>query len=194
MRKILLVVLFFLGFGVSVYADITTFKEVEKACNSGNIEECLNLGDIYFKGEEVPKDFVKAKEVYAKVCDAELADGCNRLGRIYYLANKELESQDFFEKSCDLENSTGCYFLGVVCEGVAKEDREYMKAKKSYEKSCNLGSSDGCYKLGNMYEFGYAWDNPKGIDYDRAKKLYEKSCNAGNSLGCTYYKNVMIRF
>lgn len=187
MKKIMVIVLVLV---VNLYSSAT---EVEKACDGGNIEECLNLGDMYYIGKDVPRDVIKGDKAYNKACDAKLADACNRLGEIYFRMKGSESSKVFFEKSCNLENPRGCFLFGRVSELTAKEDREYIKVKKAYEKSCNLGSSGGCYALGNMYEFGYAWDNPKGKDVYIAKKLYKKSCDAGNSLGCRYYNNLIIR-
>ena len=46
---------------------------------------CVNLGDAYYNGNGVTKDFNKAAQLYQKACDGGNMRGCNVLKKFYIL-------------------------------------------------------------------------------------------------------------
>ena len=55
----------------------------KKACDSGNMRGCYNLGVMYTNGDGVEKDFGKAVQLFKKACDGGDMDGCRNLGVMY---------------------------------------------------------------------------------------------------------------
>ena len=51
-----------------------------QACNSGYVEGCVNLGDMYEDGQGVTQNDPWAAVLFSKACDAGSAEGCDRLG------------------------------------------------------------------------------------------------------------------
>ena len=57
----------------------------EKACDSGNMRGCYNLGFMYTNGNGVEKDFSKAVQLFKKACDGGNMHGCSGLDITYRL-------------------------------------------------------------------------------------------------------------
>ena len=64
------------------------FESFKKACDSGNMRGCFNLGIMYEEGNGVEKDFSKAAELFKKACDGGEMLGCRNLDIIYKLMAK----------------------------------------------------------------------------------------------------------
>ena len=64
------------------------FESFKKACDSGNMRGCFNLGIMYEEGNGVEKDFSKAAELFKKACDGGEMNGCRSLYIIYKLMAK----------------------------------------------------------------------------------------------------------
>ena len=64
------------------------FESFKKACDSGNMRGCFNLGIMYEEGNGVEKDFSKAAELFKKACDGGEMNGCRSLDIIYKLMAK----------------------------------------------------------------------------------------------------------
>ena len=47
------------------------------------MEGCINLGDAYYNGDGVTKDFNKAAQLYQKACDSGNIAGCIVLQKLY---------------------------------------------------------------------------------------------------------------
>ena len=60
----------------------------KKACDSGNMLGCSNLGSRYAIGNGVEKDLGKAVELFKKACDGGDMNGCRSLDTIYKLMAK----------------------------------------------------------------------------------------------------------
>ncbi|GAA7355305.1 hypothetical protein MLS218_01190 [Helicobacter pylori] len=44
---------------------------------------CNGLGALYYNGEVVEKDLIKAAYLYSKACELKEGDGCGALGVLY---------------------------------------------------------------------------------------------------------------
>ena len=55
----------------------------KKACDSGDMLGCSNLGSRYAIGNGVEKYFGKAVQLFKKACDGGDMDGCRNLGVMY---------------------------------------------------------------------------------------------------------------
>ena len=90
----------------------------KRSCKGKSAEGCYKVGNFYFYGKNIPKNYSKAVYYYRKSCSmsgAGVAKGCNNLGVLY---------------------SQG--------KGV-KKDKVY--AEKYYKKACKLGYFDACDQL-----------------------------------------------
>lgn len=53
-----------------------TSELMEKACNTGHMRACWNLGLLYSNGRGVNRDEKKALSLYKKACDGGFENGC----------------------------------------------------------------------------------------------------------------------
>ena len=92
-------------------------KYFEIACNKSNgyvtlAQACHNLGDFYFNGQGVRKDYHKAHELWKKACDMKYADSCDNLGVLYFngdgVSKNPYIAKLYFSKGCVLGNQNSC--------------------------------------------------------------------------------------
>ncbi len=122
-------------------ATIKAFNLYTKACDGGDAIGCLELGVMYFNGEDIEQDYSKALEFYTKACDGGIAKGCSNLGLMYdkgqgMKRNDLIKAVELYGKACAGGYIKGCYNLGVMYhygEGVKKE---YLKSVELYRKAC----------------------------------------------------------
>jgi TPR repeat protein len=55
----------------------------ERACAEKEGAACGNLGELYRSGSGVPKDRVRAAELFERGCDLDQGESCYLLGRAY---------------------------------------------------------------------------------------------------------------
>ena len=66
-------------------SGIESSFDAKKACDSGNMLGCSNLGSRYAIGNGVEKDLGKAVELFKKACDGGNMRGCSGLDITYRL-------------------------------------------------------------------------------------------------------------
>ncbi len=87
-----------------------------KACadgsHNGSSNGCLNLGILYYTGNGVEKDKIKARKLFAKACKSNSSKGCLNLGLIYNrgdgVKQDQLKAKYLFYKACEAGNMGGC--------------------------------------------------------------------------------------
>ena len=96
---------------------------MKEDCNNGNKQACVELGVLYYAGEdeEIIKSVTKAKQ--------------------------------FFKKACNDKSANGCYYLGITYlrggEGVKKSDK---KAMYDFARGCHLGNMQSCDQYRKLEE------------------------------------------
>lgn len=139
---------------------ITAKGFFEKSCDSGNVEACKNLGELYYWGRGIEQDREKSKPFFEKACNKKDGEACRSLGVIYgrfyeggggdyFTANK------YFEKSCEYKHALGCVSLGYSYYAGKGVRQNLETAVEFYGKGCDLGEQDGCkrYKETNVKLF-----------------------------------------
>jgi len=84
-----------------------------EACDTGDKEACLNLGILYFIGEGVEQDKIKAKDLFTKTCKNRFAKGCFRLAVLYNRGSDGVKQDKhkaklLFGKSCNIGYQRAC--------------------------------------------------------------------------------------
>lgn len=97
----------------------------------------------------------KASELFRKACDAGNANGCYKLGMLFYhgegVRQNKQEALNLFKQACDAGNEKGCSNLGILFyygDGVIQDKQ---LAKELFGEACDDGKSDACnnYKIIN---------------------------------------------
>ncbi|MCD8339494.1 MAG: sel1 repeat family protein, partial [Burkholderiales bacterium] len=57
-------------------------KYYELGCKLGDGDSCLNAGRQYYDGSGVLQSYVKAKEYFAKACEADIESGCSQYAEL----------------------------------------------------------------------------------------------------------------
>ena len=188
-------------------------KETEtrytKGCEKGEISKCASMGLLYFRGQLLVKDWVKARKYMTKACDkkdkmsCDLLKGltivekyqdecskgngssCTSIGALYFKGDMEGkpnvdEALKYFTKACDKGSADGCLFIAkMYLKGMGIRPN-IQTAAQFFEKACDRGDANICMMLGSKYEEG----NRVKKDILKAKELYKKACNLGNKQGC----------
>ena len=90
--KNFLLTLLFLPFCTVLFAQQPQLiDELSELCDDGKVEVCTRLGQLYYHGTEVKRDFSKAKKFFQKACDLGDGLGCSFLGTLYEQGRGGLE-------------------------------------------------------------------------------------------------------
>ncbi len=124
-------------------------NDYQKACESGELNACNELGLNYVEGSNgYAQSFAKGNEYFKKSCNLKNGEACGYLGLSYFNGNgvkKSLkEAIKYFSKACELKDGRSCTFLGTFSlrgEGLKKSEE---KAKEFYKKGCEFGSNEAC--------------------------------------------------
>jgi len=126
-------------------------QQLQRSCDSGLTEGCLNLGRLYRDGRDVPKDEPRSVPLFQRACDGGRALGCYDLGLAYAggvgAPKNEAQAVPLFKRACEGGAGDGCLALGERYGrggGVPHDDAE---AARWYQKGCDLGFTPACAAL-----------------------------------------------
>ena len=156
----------------------------ERACNSGSMEGCKNLGLLYKAGLGVPRDYAHTRGLLRKACEGGNNEACANLGEMFAAANEG--GQDFgvaktlYERSCENGSMQGCSGLGDLYVQGAGVPVDYRQAGVLYVRSCNSGYLDACAHVAGMYLNGL------GVQKNEAQAgtIDQKACQQGSLVAC----------
>ena len=159
-----------IGFGFIV--GITAVERAQKQ---------NDLGLLYQNGQGVPKDLVKAAELYQKAADQGNAAARNNLGLLYQNGQgvpKDLrKAAELYQKAANQGNAAAQNNLGWLYENGQGVPKDLKKAAELYQKAADQGNAAAQNNLGSLYE------NGQGVPKDskKAAELYQKAADQGNA-------------
>jgi hypothetical protein len=154
----------------------------ERACDRGRQSACYRLGWLAWWGRGIPRDEVRAEQIYGGACRAGSGAACGELGRLWSArAGRRAEALSLFERACELDDPEGCLLLASAFAMGTLAPRDDARATPIYEKACALGSALGCYNTGLMYNEGRG----APLDHGRALRAYAEGCSMGSTTACT---------
>ena len=148
-----------------------------------------NLGNIYFKGEGVPRDYAKAMMWFRKAADSGLPSAQFNLGIMYAngrgVPEDKMEAMKWYRMAADQGHPSAQYNLGIMYHGgqaglqqtlrfvlknlgATQHDgnglpRDYMKALMWFRKAADQGDSSAQFNLGVMYGNGDGMSQDKTL-------------------------------
>lgn len=182
------------------------FKFFEKAAEYGNAYAQRMLAWMYYYGEGVNQNLVKAKEWYDKfplenldfhhlsfedIVVTKDTKAQYAVGMMFYYGNyvkKDfLKALEWFEKAAKQGNTDAQNMLGILHENGNGVKQDFLKARDWYLRAAINDNVFAQYNLGYMYYSG----NEIETNYEEAFKWFEKSaCHnyqyAQNMLGTLY--------
>jgi len=96
-------------------------KLYRKACNSQDMDGCINLGALYLMGDGVKQNHKKAKKVFVKACKQRYLKGCHHLGFIYSRGADDIEknikrAKKFYAHACKRGYIPSCKQYNLIRE------------------------------------------------------------------------------
>ncbi len=103
-------------------------------------------------GQGVPQDYVKARDLFRKVCDGGEPVGCSGLALLYWeghgVEQSDAKAAELYSLACNAgEYMYGCPFLGRFHQEGIGMPRDLAKARELYQRSCDEKSANGCMLL-----------------------------------------------
>jgi TPR repeat protein len=150
-------------------------------------KNCVDIGELYWRGEGGAKDLPHAIAAFKTSCDANDPGGCEDLGVAYRdgigVATDPKQAFELLAKACDLDtaksHSGACDDAGVKLlkgVGVAVDAK---RAAAYFQKACDR-EPKACHDLGVVTEHGDGV--PK--DVAAARGIYKRACDAGDADSC----------
>jgi TPR repeat protein len=183
--------MFNLGQLYSMAQDYANAREwYAKAADKGHPTATLFLGTLYARGEGVPQDIAKARELYEKAADMyeKAADKGKPitmlfLGGLYaqgqVVAQDYAKAREWWEKAADKGNADAMVNLGLLYVNGHGVTQDYAKAREWYEKAADKGDASGMVGLGVLYHNGWG----VAQDHAKAREWYEKAADKGDASG-----------
>lgn len=146
--------------------------------NNSTKEEALSLfelGQMYYNGKGVEKDFQKAKN-YFELSAAE-GYGLAQLwaGYMYYKGLGGIQdyqkAKEYFELSLEKDISGANNWLGLIYYNGYGVEKDYQKAIEYFKLAASKNHRESQYYLGRMYELGQVVSQ----DYQKAWTYYKLS-------------------
>ena len=146
--------------------------ELERQCNNGDAGSCVDLGILYYDGDDVKQNYNKAMEFFGKACEMGDARGCYNLGLLYYngvgVKQDYKKASELYNKACEMGEALGCNNLGKL----------YKNGNTSKSKYVGKGI------VGNILEYLYESRNGVRQDYNKAMEFFGKACDLGDQDAC----------
>ena len=177
---------------------VTELEHTKKLAKDGDAYAQYILGLIYFKGEEVPKDYKEAVKWYRRSAEQGYAPAQLNLGVMHHMGEgvpqDDKQAVKWYRKLAEKQGQViAQYNLGLIHSkgyGSPEGPQDYKEAVKWYRKAAELGHANAQCNLGTML----AWHRPgEPHDYKEAVKLFRMSAEQGharaqNCLGRMYLR------
>ncbi|MGB6065392.1 MAG: hypothetical protein WBG50_11320 [Desulfomonilaceae bacterium] len=152
---------------------------LQRLAESGDAAAQSQLGNAYFQGSGVPKDYKEASRWFLKSAEQGNAVAQFFLGLMYQdgrgLLKDYREAAKWYRRSAEQGNAPAQCNLGLMYQNGQGFPRDYREALKWLRLSAERGGAAAQNNLGVMYEHG--WGVAK--DYAEAAKWYFKAAEQG---------------
>ncbi len=160
-----------------------TFTQCKRAAERGNAAAQNDLGNKYYNGEGVERDYKEAVKWYRRSAEQGDAIAQYNLGNMYNqgegVERDYEEAVKWYRRSAEQGNAEAQFDLGFIYYNGEGVERDYKEAVKWYRRSAEQGNAIGQYSLGNRYYNGEGVER----DYKEAVKWYRRSAEQGNAIG-----------
>ncbi|MBQ7682607.1 MAG: toll/interleukin-1 receptor domain-containing protein, partial [Oscillibacter sp.] len=143
-------------------------------------ETLYQMGDKYYFGNGVEKDYAKAREYYEQAAAKGHAEALFSLGVLYRkgqgVAQDYAKARECFEQAAAKGHAGALNNLGFLYRKGLGVAQDYAKARHCYEQAAAKGDVIALYNLGVLYDNGYG----VAQDYAKARHCYEQAAAKGN--------------
>ncbi len=157
----------------------------EVACERGDFWSCGVLGNLLYRGEVIPEDRTRGRELAGRACEEGEADpGCGVYGAALYHGHGGAQNHPLARKvlkqACDAGHGPSCRILGIMwLKGLGGKANE-VRAIVMQQRACEARDRDGCYIAAQMWEGGQAGKKSR----HKALEYYDAGCTFGHPQSC----------
>jgi TPR repeat protein len=126
-------------------------------------EACLAIGQMYEKGEDLPRNLESAAAWYRKAAEQGHGEAAISLAAMYLNASAYGQARPWCEAAAKEKLLGGYYCLGYLYQHGFGVDPNLKKALEWYQQAASRGNVASMQALGRMYE------NGEGTKADRAQ-------------------------
>jgi len=169
-----------------------------KVANQGNAKAQCYLGDTYYYGKGVIRDYVQAVKWYRKAANHGHADAQYNLGLAFHegegVEQNYEEAAKWWHKAAKQGHIDAQYDLGIAYQEGEGVEQNYEEAAKWWHKAAKQGHIDAQYDLGIAYYDAKVIKEGEFVqDYAQAIDLWRKAAFHGHveaqfRLGLTYHE------
>jgi TPR repeat protein len=171
-----------LAISVNLWAngEATDFNDVLEPAQKGDPNAQVELGWMYYKGEDVTQDYQKALEWFRKAAEQGDAKAQVALGGMYEVGKgvpkNKRQAVMWYQKAAERGYSEAQYICGLMYLNGVGVSKDYKQALQWFTKASEQGHFMSSCELGEIYEEGKAVPQ----DYQQAVKWFLKSIEQGH--------------
>jgi TPR repeat protein len=128
-------------------------------------DACLAIGQMYEKGEDLPRNPEMAADWYRKAADHGSGEATMRLAALYLQSSDYSRARQWCEAAAKNKNPAGYYCLGYLYQHGFGVDANPREAFRWYQQGAQGGSATAMQAVARMYE------NGEGTKPDRVQAL-----------------------
>jgi TPR repeat protein len=151
------------------------------------------LGEIFYYGKGVKKNYTKAVNWYMKSAEQDYASAQFYLGVMYEIGEgveKDYTTAvNWYRKAAEQGYASAQCYLGVMYEIGTGVEKDYTIAVNWYRKSAEQGNASAQYYLGGKFYYGIGVKK----DYTKALNWFRKAAEQGDA-SAQYYLGEMFYF
>jgi TPR repeat protein len=148
-------------------------NELQQDTNQMDISSQLKLGVRYYKGDGVPKDHLKAAELFRQAAEKGNSDGQIRLGLCYAegtgVTQDLQQAFNLFSQAAEQDNPWALGRIGWCYRYGKGVKADITKASEFYQKAIKKGNLWAAVRLGEIYYDGVGVKR----NYKKAVELFE---------------------
>ncbi|MFK8300675.1 hypothetical protein ACI762_08130 [Capnocytophaga canimorsus] len=160
------------------------FELFLESANKGHSEAQYDLGEAYYSGIGISKDYNEAVKWYRKAAEQGHSRAQYNLGEAYYsgigISKDYNEAVKWYGKAAEQGYEAGQLRLGLMYYYGNDVPKDYNEAVKWFRKVAEQGNTFGQNKLGEIY---YDGDGGVPKDYNEAVKWFRKAAEQGSEYG-----------
>lgn len=173
------------------------FKYWQEAARLGHREAKYHLANLYYYGEGVNVDYVKATALFKEVAECEgsekdldIANSRFNLANAYYkgegIEADEEKAFYWYEKAAELNQPSACFNVGRLYFTGEVYGQDYDKAYRYLIVPAKAGMAMAQYMIGVLYFLGKGCNK----DVEEAKRWLNEAASQGDSNAIQTLKNL----
>lgn len=166
-----------------------------RGVEGGDSTSVICLAISYEKGSGVPKDEVKAFDLYHKAAEMGRTDGKRNVGRCYFYGigtrEDKVKALDWFRKAAEGRDGYSQYHIAKCYdEGIGGVAQDFAQSRNWAEKAVQNGYNNAKYYVGKGYYYGYGVKQNYSIAFRNLSDI--KNADAYMLLGRMYEEGLGV--